>query len=246
LDGISLKPLLLGMADSWPDRMIFTHWNRKVSVRSQQFRLDDAGQLFDMVQDPKQRKNITAENPAVARRLQTAVDDWEKTVLAELDRKVHPFTVGYSEFPITRLPARDGVPHGQIQRSAGAPNCSYFTNWKTTEDFISWDIEVATPGTYEAVVFYTCKESDAGCRVELAFQESKVEAKVAKPHDPPLVGEKEDRVSRQGESYVKDFAPLPLGTIQLSKGQGQLSLKALEIPGAGCIEVRDLVLTLKK
>lgn len=246
LDGISLKPLLLGKADAWPDRMIFSHWNRKVSVRTQQYRLDDAGQLFDMVQDPGQRNNIAEEKPDVARKLQTAVKDWRKTVLSELVREVHPFTVGYSEFPITRLPARDGVPHGQIQRSASAPNCSYFTNWKTTDDFISWDIEVATPGEYEAVVYYACAKNDAGCRVALGFQESKVEVQVTEPHDPPLIGAKEDRVSRQGESYVKDFRPLTLGTIRLAKGQGQLTLKALEVPGEACIEVRDLILTLKK
>ena len=28
LDGVSLEPLLLGRAGPWPDRMIFSHWNR--------------------------------------------------------------------------------------------------------------------------------------------------------------------------------------------------------------------------
>jgi hypothetical protein len=246
LDGMSLKPLFSGEAESWPDRMIFSHWNRKVSVRTQQYRLDEAGELFDMREDPGQRKNIAAEKPEVAKRLQTAVNDWKRNVLSELDREVKPFTVGYSEFPITRLPARDGVPHGKIQRSAGAPNCSYFTNWKTTEDFITWNIEVKTPGEYEAVVYYTCAKEDVGCQIELAFQNSKIQTKVSEAHDPPAIGAKEDRVSRQGESYVKDFRPLPLGTIKLGQGQGELSLKALTIPGDSCIEVRDLVLTLKQ
>ncbi|HJZ53688.1 MAG TPA: arylsulfatase, partial [Gemmataceae bacterium] len=43
LDGTSLAPLLLGKAAQWPDRMIFSHWNGKVSVRTQRYRLDEAG-----------------------------------------------------------------------------------------------------------------------------------------------------------------------------------------------------------
>ena len=72
-------------------------------------------------------------------------------------------------FPPTPLPARDGVAAGQIRRSATAPNCSYFTNWRTTEDKITWDIEVATGGEYEAVIYYTCPAADVGSTVELSF-----------------------------------------------------------------------------
>ena len=246
-DGMNLKPILIGeVSEPWPDRMIFSHWNKKVSVRTQRYRLDDKGQLFDMVQDPEQRKNIAAEKPEVMNDLKTAVEDWKREVLSELKREDRPFMVGYSQFPVTHLPARDGVPHGFIKRSAGAPNCSYFTNWKTTKDSITWNIQVQTPGTYEAQVYYTCAEADVGCKIQLAFEDSKAEATVTKAHDPPLIGEKEDRVSRGSESYVKDFHPLSLGTIELSKGQGTLRLGALQIPGEHAIDVREVVLTLKK
>ncbi len=246
LDGVSLKPLLIGeKSEGWPDRMIFSHWNRRVSVRTQKYRLDNNGRLFDMVQDPEQRKNIAAEKPEVAQRLTTAVDEWKRDVLSELKREDRPFTVGYPEFPVTHLPARDGVPHGNIKRSAGAPNCSFFTNWKSIEDSITWDIEVATPGTYEAQVYYTCAKDDVGCKIELAFEESKAGAAVTEAHDPPLVGAKEDRTDRGPESYVKDFRPLSLGTIELPKGRETLTLRASEIPGKSVIDVRQVVLTLK-
>ena len=75
-----------------------------------------------------------------------------------------PFTVGYREFPITTLPARDGVPHGGVKRSASAPNCSFFTNWTNTRRPITWDVEVATPGRYEVVLYYTCPAADVGAR----------------------------------------------------------------------------------
>ena len=43
------------------------------------------------------------------------------------------------------------------------------------------------------------------------------------------------------ESYVKDFTPLELGTIELARGPGTLSLKALDIPGDHVMDVRLLV-----
>lgn len=40
LDGLSLRPLLSGTSSSWPDRMIFSLHNGRVSLRTQYFRLD--------------------------------------------------------------------------------------------------------------------------------------------------------------------------------------------------------------
>jgi hypothetical protein len=71
-----------------------------------------------------------------------------------------------------------------------------------------------------------------------------VTGKVNEPHDPPLVGAEFDRVTRGGESYVKDFRPLRLGTFQLEKGRGELTLRALVVPGRQVMDVRAVMLTL--
>ena len=44
---------------------------------------------------------------------------------------------------------------------------------------------------------------------------------------------------------MKEFRPLNLGTMKLEKGRGQLTLRALEIPGASVMDVRQVTLTLK-
>src|SRR3989442_2413513 len=41
----------------WPDRMFFSLQGNKVSVRTQQYRLDPQGQLFDIQADPGDRKS---------------------------------------------------------------------------------------------------------------------------------------------------------------------------------------------
>jgi arylsulfatase A-like enzyme len=246
LDGVSLAPLLLAPNQAWPDRMIFSHWNNNVSVRTQQYRLDAAGKLFDMIKDPGQKRDIGREQPLETARLSRAVDDWKRDVLAALTKDERPFTVGYRAFPTTPLPARDGVPHGHVRRSSNAPNCSYFTNWNSTDDRITWDIDVATAGQYEVVAYYTCAQADVGSRIEMSFKENRLEGLVTGAHDPPLVGAEHDRVPRVGESYMKDFKPLRLGLMTLSQGRGALSLRALAIPGKQVMDVRAVLLTLQK
>ena len=245
LDGISLKPLLLGASGDWPDRMIFSHWAGKTSVRSQRYRLDQSGQLFDMQADPGQARDIAPEQPEVAARLSQALSAWRQELLAKPPED-RPFTVGYREFPLTPLPARVGVPHGNVRRSAKAPNCSFFQNWTSPADSITWDIEVATAGQYEATIYYTCPEADLGSMIELSFNGSRLEGAVTVANDPPLLGAERDRSPRESESYVKDFKPLRLGVIDLKSGRGELTLRALKVPGKQVMDVRMVLLNLVK
>jgi hypothetical protein len=260
LDGRDLSPLLMGKKTEWTDRTIFSTFGGNVSSRTQQYRLDNAGALYDMVADPGQTKDIAGEKPDVATKMRQDVAAWRKemfgTAVAEAKPKgkakrdgqpgdTRPFTVGYAEFPMTPLPARDGVAHGGVRRSAGAPNCSYFVNWKAKDDSMTWDVEVNTTGEYDAVIYYTCPDADAGSTVELSFASSKLTGKVAPGWDPPLI-DNQDRVPRQGESIMKEFHALKLGRMHLDKGRGVLTLRALDIPGKSVMDVRLVTLTLRK
>jgi arylsulfatase A-like enzyme len=241
LDGRSLKPLLTGGGAGWPDRMIFSLQNKRISVRTQQYRLDPAGALFDMVADPGQKKDVAGEKPEVAGKLRKAVEEWGKEMLPLVGKDDRPYPVGHSR--TTLLPARDGVPEGGVERSGKAPNCSYFTNWSTKAGRMTWDIEVAQAGQYDAEIYYVCPKADVGSTVELSFLDAKVRARIAEAHDPPAWGAAFDRVDRGAESYWKDFKPYRLGSIELKKGRGVLSLGALEVAGKQVAEVRYVALT---
>ncbi len=244
LDGKDVSPLILGKDANWPDRMIFTQQNNKVSVRTQQYRLDDRGALFDMNVDGGQTMDIARKHPEIAERLSKAVADFHKEVQPKTKLDERPFPVGYVEFPMTPLPARDGSPHGKVRRSAGAPNSSYFVHWTSSEDSMTWDIDVHTAGKYDVTIYYTCPQADAGSTIELSFKESKVQGQVAPAWDPPLI-DNEDRVPRRSESYMKDFRAMKLGEMRLESGRGLLALKALRVAGKEVMEVRLVTLTLK-
>lgn len=243
LDGVSLKPLLMEKNPVWSDRYIISHWAGKTSVRNQKFRLDHNGQLFDMEDDPGQKSNVSDAYPDMTQKMKLAREKWENDALAELQSSdQRTFTIGHPDFLYTQMPARDGVAHGNITRSNQWPNCSFFTNWLSTSDSITWNTEVLKTGDYEVEIWYTCPPEDVGAIFELSFAGEKITGKITKAHNPPLIGMEKDRIERM-ESYVKDFIPMQAGIIHLKKGTGTLSLKATEIPGAQAMDFRLILFT---
>jgi arylsulfatase A-like enzyme len=243
LDGLDLSPLLLEKAPDWRDRIIFSHQAGRVSARTQEYRLDERGALFNMVSDPGQTRDIAGDKPDVAQHLKYAVHAWRSEVLSP-GKDDRPFPVGYAEFPRTPLPARDGVAHGGVMRSSKAPNSSYFVNWNSPEDSITWDVEVATAGRYDVEIQYTCPTADIGSVVEMSFLGSRLTGEVTPGWDPPLYTNQDTLPRPPAESRMKEFRTLRFGTINLEKGRGLLKLRAREVPGRSVMDLRAVVLTL--
>jgi arylsulfatase A-like enzyme len=242
LDGISLKTLLLEESPKWEERYVINHWKGKTSIRSQQYRMDYDGKLFDMVNDPGQNKDISAEQPEISNQLSMAKEDWENQVLSELTAEdLRPFPIGHPDYSFTQMPARDASASGAITRSDNSPNCTYFTNWCSTTDSIFWNAEVLESGNYEVELYYTCKKEDLGSTFQLSFGENKLTGKITEAHDPPIKGMENDRILRT-QSYVKDFKKITIGIIYLQKGTGMLTLKANEISGSQVMDFRLLML----
>lgn len=240
LDGISLAPALLDAQTAVFDRTIFSHWGNRTSARTQRFRYDNNGMLFDLSTDPGQRVNVASQYPKETAALATAVANWKRDVASDY-KEERPFLIGHAEFPHTQVPARDGQSHGNIKRSNRFPNCSFFRNWKSVDDKVTWDVEIGATGEYDVELYYACSESDVGATIELSLGGSSIATKILDANDPPLVGADEDRSPRT-ESYVKGFRSISLGTMSLTKGQsGTLTLCATEIPGDEAMEFRLLM-----
>ena len=165
-----------------------------MSVRTQRFRLDDKGRLYDMHEDPGQARDVTAEHADLAGELRSAVRAWKQEMLPGLKDDKRPFVIGHPGATRTQIPARDGIASGGIERSNRYPNCSYFTNWKSPDDRITWDVELASSGEYAVDVYYTCAAADVGSKIELRFGEAALTGTVTQANDPPLVGALQDHV----------------------------------------------------
>ncbi|HBJ38360.1 MAG TPA: N-acetylgalactosamine 6-sulfate sulfatase [Planctomycetaceae bacterium] len=265
LDGLDLSPLLTKtqdkteVKDNWPARMIFSTWAGKTSVRTDQYRLDDKGLLYDMITDPGQTKDVSSDCPEIALALRQAVARWDAEMKAEAAKKKtatpsqvsrqrsqvdpRPIHVGFKEFPITILPARDGDPRGNVKRSSNAPNSSYFVNWTTPDDAVVWKVTVQNAGRYNVTIDYTCPVADAGSELELSFASSSLKGIVAPGWDPPLYDNQDTLPRPPAESKMKPFRTLSLGQIELPSGAGELRLRALKVRGDSVMDLRRITLT---
>jgi arylsulfatase A-like enzyme len=85
-DGTSLVPLLKGNGDDWPERTMFVHNQRvldpikwkQTSVMTDNWRLIDNKELYDISTDPGQENDLIAAYPEIANRLSNEYESlWE-------------------------------------------------------------------------------------------------------------------------------------------------------------------------
>ncbi|WP_206352188.1 arylsulfatase [Tautonia rosea] len=261
-DGVSLLPLLDGFEPDWPDRLLFTNQCRPIpedgsplpgSVRTQQFRYvreRNSEQLYDMIADPSQQRNIAADHPEQTRTLARAYDSWFAEVTQDWDRAI-PVPVGHPDRPIVTLLGPDATFEGGIRWWAthGYAN-DWLTNWTRTDQRIQFDLDVLQAGDYRVTLRYTAPDANLGARVRVEAGESSVEGILTEAHDPAPIPSP-DRVPRgsfndqgdwRGEAYEKDWNELSLGLLRLGTGRQVLTIRAVEVPGAGVMDLKGVVL----
>lgn len=240
LDGVSLVQLLQGKREKWPDRMIFTRFRDRGSVRTQRYRLvvesAETVELFDMAADPGQQINIARDQPEITSKLKQAYDKWSEDVTS-LGLEVPPVPVGYSQSKLVELPAHEGHLAGELKYKGiqGWAN-DWITSWTDTNAQVYWDIDVVRAGSYEITLMHTCPKHELGSKMCVEIAGERKEGIVEKAHDPAPVPSP-DRVPRK-EVYEKVWAPLKLGKFKVKKGRTRLYVKALEIPGNSALDLK--------
>jgi arylsulfatase A-like enzyme len=84
IDGKSLWPLLAGEDVNWPDRALYFQWHRgnapvayrNAAVRTQQYKLVDGKELYDLERDPREQHDISDEQPGVVEKLRQQYEAW--------------------------------------------------------------------------------------------------------------------------------------------------------------------------
>lgn len=244
LDGIDWSRRLLDEKAPALDRVLYSYWGGKTSVRIPGYLLDAEGRLYKTDVDREQRHDISSCEPDILEGMNKHLNWFKDELLAHFPLKdTRPFIVGHSRETDSKLPARDAEISGSIERSNRYPNCSYFTNWQDADARITWNVEVEEVGLFEAVIYYTCDKRNIGSTFELSTDRpgERLSFTLEQVNDQPMLGADLDRVPRE-ESYVKGFAPCSVGTIPLSKGAATLSLQARTIRNEEAMNFWMLVL----
>lgn len=255
LDGVSLVPLLNGKAEQWPDRMLFTYhfpnpdnWRRGPgAVRTQQYRLvitDKGVELYDLLADPRQQQEIAHARPEVVTRLRTAYEAWWQEVMKDGVARL-PIPVGYAQAPEVELPAPEiAAQAGVAFKGKNGWAHDWLSEWDSTDDRMSWDLDVTGAGRYDVMLLYTCAPADVGSRVRVTVGEQSVEGVIKQAHDPPPLPSP-DREPRP-EVYEKVWAELPLGPIKLPTGRARLTVNATSVAGRTVAELKAVRLRRSK
>ncbi|CAN5587545.1 arylsulfatase [soil metagenome] len=129
VEGRSLLPLLKDPSSAWPDRTLFTHvgrWPkgtnpalskyRECSVRTPRWQLvsadnktyEKAWQLFNIADDPGEKRNVAGEHSEVVRQLDRAYDVWWESVQPQLvnENAVGPKTNSFRDLYLQQFGSR--------------------------------------------------------------------------------------------------------------------------------------------
>ena len=159
-DGDSLVPLLMGVAEDWPERTLITDsqriehpekW-RKSAVMTDRWRLVNGTELYDMRADPGQKNNIAGRSPTVVEELREAYEDWWADVSERFDVYCE-IIIGSDKQNPTRLMSHDWHTP-QVPWSQRAVR-----NGMQADGF--WAVEIERDGTYQFELRRWPKELDA-------------------------------------------------------------------------------------
>ena len=151
-DGVSVRALLEGRAQDWPDRILVTDSQRvkdpvkwkQSAVMTSRWRLINGVELYDMDADPGQEHDVAAFNPEPVERLKNFYEEWWSELEPTFadDAAIH---LGRPSANPVHLTAHDWIteqsaPWNQAlirEAMAGAENTGY------------WNVEVLEEGEYE-------------------------------------------------------------------------------------------------
>lgn len=244
LDGIDLKQHLLEEKTLIRDRVLYSYWGHKTSVRIPGYVLDAEEHLYKTDIDRGQQNDLSNSRTDILERMKKSLNWFKDEALTGFSLEdTRPFVIGHPQELYSKLPARDADISGSIERSNRYPNCSYFTNWKGLDAKITWNVEVEESGLFEAFIYYTCDKRNIGSIFNLGTNREgeSLDFTLTEVNDQPMLGADLDRVPRE-ESYVKGFHPCSVGLIPLSKGTATLALQAQTIRNEEAMNFWMLVL----
>ena len=183
LDGTSIAALLEGPTNDWPERTMFVESHRiehpepwrKSAVMTQRWRLVDGQELYDMVEDPGQTKNVAGENADVVKQLRVAYERRYADVSRRF-KEYCPIVIGSEQENPTTITAHDWhakqVPwnHGQIRKM---PHQNGF-----------WAIDVDQPGKYR----FTLRHQPAEANLALDAKTARLKIGPAEAKQPVSEG----------------------------------------------------------
>ncbi|MEC9081686.1 MAG: arylsulfatase, partial [Verrucomicrobiota bacterium] len=165
-DGVNIRSLIENEAKNWPDRILVTDSQRvrdpikwcKSAVMTDQWRLVNGKELYDINADPGQKMNVAAANPKVVARLTKFYDAWWEEIVPTFGKPTAIYLGADAPManPVT-LTCHDWIADGStpwnqrhIRNAEKRPSNTGF-----------WAVDVKREGEYTVELCRWPKEADA-------------------------------------------------------------------------------------
>ena len=223
-DGVSLKPLITGSSNDWPERIIFTDTQREdflvkwkqFSAMTDRWRLVGKDELYDMSTDQGQKNNVAGANPEIVSKLIAAYENWWSDVARNAD-KYNYIKIGTPFENPVRLNSHDiHIKKGNIVWNQNAVRLAQVGSGY-------WAVEIAESGKYEIELYRWPKESHLKLN-DPAPEGDKIPGGIAYPEGKAL-DIKEARIKigdQELHKKVNDSDPFAGFTLEINKGTFEL------------------------
>jgi len=156
----------------------------------------------------------------------TAPDPIDTVVVLEIEGEPQATApvAGQAKDGTIALHAAEAVPHGQnirYEQGGGKDNIGF---WTDAKDYVTWDVTVTKPGTFDVVLTYACPNGAGGSEFVVEAVDQKLEGKV------------------EATGGWANFEKKPLGKLKLAEGRITVAVKAKNRTGEGVMNLQSVVL----
>jgi hypothetical protein len=195
IDGRSLVPLLRAGTGDRHHEYVYHSWNRMLptpdanwGISDQRFKLVGPGGgartkggetnwgLFDLENDPGEKKNLATEQPAKVKALRGEFLRWYGDVTRGMNYAPVPIPVGHAdENPVELQPSWAKTSGENTKYVFEAYDWDTIEGWFKPGEAAEWKIVVAQGGRYELALDYGCAGANVGGRLKIGIGSASVE-----------------------------------------------------------------------
>ena len=204
IDGRSLVPLLRAGKGDRHHEYVYHSWNRMLptpdanwGISDQRFKLVGPGGsartkggetnwgLFDLEDDPGEKKNLATEQPARVKALRGEFLRWYGEVTRGMNYAPVPIPVGHvDENPVELQPSWAKTSGENTKYVFEAYDWDTIEGWFKPGEAAEWKIVVAQGGRYELALDYGCAGANVGGRLKIGIGAASVEFTPARTGTP--------------------------------------------------------------
>lgn len=183
-------------------------------------------ELFDVVKDAGEGRNLSAEKPDLVKEMATKLEAWRQAIGAKMMKPNPNF--------VPNPPAMDGKivmhartaqVHGVMLRYEPLPHKETLGYWVNAQDWAEFEFTVKTPGKFRVEVLQGCGKGQGGSDVEVS------------------VGSQTLSFVVEDTGHFQNFKPRDIGELTFAKeGRYTLAIKPKKKAAAAVMDVRQVTL----